>query len=91
MKKVWIQTTAVLSLTMLATTTVWAGPKCEKPQEKWMKEEVFRKNVEAQGYTIKTFKVSSGKCYEIYGHDKAGKRVEIYFDPETAGVLEMKQ
>ena len=43
-----------------------------------------------QGYQIKTFKVSSGQCYEIYGFDKAGKKVEIYFDPVTAAVLETK-
>ncbi len=30
------------------------------------------------------------KCYEIYGFDKAGKKVEIYFNPETAAVLETK-
>ena len=39
----------------------------------------------------KTFKVSSGQCYEIYGFDKDGKKVAIYFNPETAAVLESKQ
>ena len=47
-----------------------------------MKEADFKKDLTAQGYQIKTFKVSNG-CYEIYGTDKAGKRVEIYFDPVT--------
>ena len=37
-----------------------------------------------------TFKVSKGECYEIYGFDKAGKKVEIYFDPVTAAILETK-
>jgi hypothetical protein len=55
-----------------------------------MKEDVFRNKLEGQGYDIKTFKVSSGKCYEIYGFDKSGKKVEIYFDPVTAAVLETK-
>lgn len=49
-----------------------------------------KKGLEAQGYQIKTFKVSKGQCYEIYGFDKAGKKVEIYFDPVTAAVLETK-
>jgi hypothetical protein len=31
-----------------------------------------------------------GKCYEIYGLDKAGKKVEIYFDPATGAELERK-
>jgi hypothetical protein len=67
-----------------------AGPACSAPKEKWMAEADFRKGVEAQGYQIKTFKVSRGQCYEIYGFDKAGKKVEIYFDPVTAAVLETK-
>jgi hypothetical protein len=67
-----------------------AGPSCQVPEDKWMKEADFRKIVEAQGYQIKTIKVSKGRCYEIYGHDKAGKKVEIYFDPASAAVLERK-
>ncbi len=74
----------------LSTTSVFAGPTCNVPQEKWMKEADFKAKVEAQGYQIKTFKVSKGQCYEIYGFDKAGKKVEIYFDPATAAVLETK-
>ena len=34
-------------------------------------------------YKIKNFKVTAGNCYEIYGWDKAGKKVEIYFNPVT--------
>ena len=25
--------------------------------------------------------MTEGNCYEIYGFDKDGKKVEIYFDP----------
>ena len=67
-----------------------AGPTCTATQDKWMKESDFKTGLEAQGYQIKTFKVSKGQCYEIYGFDKAGKKVEIYFDPVTAAVLETK-
>ncbi|UDF35724.1 UNVERIFIED_ORG: PepSY domain-containing protein [Shinella sp. XGS7] len=67
-----------------------AGPSCQVPPERWMKEADFRKTVEAQGYQIKTLKVSKGRCYEIYGQDAAGHKVEIYFDPATAAVLERK-
>lgn len=69
---------------------VFAGPTCQAPKAQWMKEADFRKSLEAQGYQIKTFKVTKGNCYEIYGHDKTGKKVEIYFDPVTAAVLEQK-
>lgn len=55
-----------------------------------MKEADFKSRVEKQGYTIKTFKVSKGQCYEIYGFDAAGHKVEIYFDPATGAELERK-
>ncbi|WP_291012147.1 PepSY domain-containing protein [Hydrogenophaga sp.] len=59
-----------------------AEPSCSVPKEKWMPEAAFKKSVEAQGYTIKTFKVNKGQCYEIYGM-KDGKKVEHWFDPAT--------
>ena len=83
-------TVLLASLAALASASAFAGPTCTVPQEKWMKESDFRARMEAQGYQIKTFKVSKGKCYEIYGFDKSGKKVEIYFNPETAAVLESK-
>ena len=74
----------------LGATAAFAGPTCEVPQDKWMKEADFKAMQEKQGYQIKTFKVSKGKCYEIYGLDKNGKKVEIYFDPATGAELERK-
>ena len=55
-----------------------------------MKEADFKAKVEAEGYKIKTFKVTKDNCYEIYGVDKDGKKVEIYFNPETGAELERK-
>jgi len=40
----------------------------------------------AQGYKIDKFKVD-GTCYEIYGSNKDGKKVEIYFDTKTLEVV----
>ena len=85
MKKILASTVIALS-----ATSALAGPTCNAPQEKWMKESDFKARLEAEGYQIKTFKVSRGKCYEIYGFDKDGKKVEIYFDPISAAVLETK-
>ena len=77
-------------LLIALSSAAFAGPTCSVPQEKWMKEADFKKNIEAQGYQIKTFKISKGKCYEIYGFDKAGNKVEIYFDPATGKPMETK-
>lgn len=85
-----LQTAAASLLFALGASAAMAGPTCNVPQDKWMKESDFKAKLESQGYQIKTFKVSKGQCYEIYGHDKSGKKVEIYFDPSTAAVLETK-
>ncbi len=86
-----MMTTRILAALLLASSgAAMAGPTCTAPKDKWMSETDFKKGLEDKGYQIKTFKVSSGKCYEIYGFDKSGKKVEIYFDPVTAAVLETK-
>lgn len=73
----------VLSAALLAVAGMaFAEPPCSVPKEKWMPEAAFKKSVEDKGYTIKTFKVNKGQCYEIYGK-KEGKNVEHWFNPET--------
>ena len=55
-----------------------------------MKEADFKAKAEAEGYKIKRFKVNKGQCYEIYGTDKAGKKTEAWFNPETGASLGSK-
>ncbi len=83
-----MRTLLTLAALSLLPALAAAGPTCKVPEAQWMKEADFKSRLEAQGYKIKLFKVTSGRCYEIYGQDKAGKKVEIYFDPATAAVLE---
>lgn len=78
----------VISALMLALSgTAFASAKCAKhPKEEWMKEADAKAKLEAEGYKIKKFKID-GNCYEIYGHNKEGKKVEIYFDTKTLDVV----
>lgn len=74
----------------LGSSLALAKSDCtDQPKEKWMKEEEFKKKVEAEGYKIKKFK-KPGSCYEIYGTDKDGKSVEIYFNPVDGSVVKKK-
>jgi hypothetical protein len=54
-----------------------------------MKVESFKSKIEAEGYRISKFK-QPGSCYEIYGTDKDGKKVEIYFNPVDGSVSKSK-
>lgn len=57
------------------------------PSSEWMDQDVFQSQLVAQGYEIKEFKVTEGQCYEIYGYDKEGEKVEIYFNPVNAEIV----
>jgi hypothetical protein len=67
-----------------------AAPQCTTaPRAQWLTEAAMKQKVLDQGYTIKVFQVT-GNCYEIYGKDKAGKNVEIYFDPTDGHIVKQK-
>ena len=67
----------------IAATGAFAKADCKAyPKEEWMKEADAKAKIEAQGYVIDKFKIS-GNCYEIYGKNKEGKKVEIYYDAKS--------
>lgn len=78
----------ILSLAILtAAGAAHAKKNCtEEPKAKWMTEADFKKKVEADGYKISKFK-QPGTCYEIYGTNKDGKKVEIYFNPVDGAIV----
>ena len=48
--------------------------------------EILPTTLQEEGYTIKKLH-TSGNCYEIYGKNKVGKHVEIYFDTKTYAII----
>jgi len=59
---------------------------CNVPQAEWQPQEALQKKLETDGWKIKTIKIDEG-CYEVYGTDSSGKRMETYFDPKTFAVM----
>jgi len=81
---------APLFLAAVLSASAFAAPQCTTaPRAQWLTEAAMKQKVLDQGYTIKVFQVS-GNCYEIYGKDKAGKNVEIYFDPTDGRIVKKK-
>lgn len=56
-------------------------------ESEWQDQAEFQSALEAQGYDINEFKVTGGNCYEIYGHNEAGEKVEIYFNPVDGSIV----
>lgn len=85
------RTAAVAAFCALSMSAAFAGPQCtQQPQSAWMDAGKFQSDLKAQGYQIAKFKITSGQCYEIYGKDKSGKEVEIYFDPVSAKIIKQE-
>ncbi len=78
------------TLTVLASTSFAAVDCTKEPKEKWQNAETFQKDRVAEGYKIKKFKITAGNCYEIYGWNKEGKKVEIYFNPVDGSKVKEK-
>ena len=78
--------TIVTALFMMAGVAQAKKSCTDQPKEKWLKEDDFKKRLEKEGYKIRKFK-QPGTCYEIYGTDKDGKKVEIYFNPVDGSVV----
>ena len=79
-----------LCMSALIVDAAWAGANCKAhPKAEWMKESEAQAKIVAEGYAISKFKVD-GNCYEIYGTNKAGKKVEIYYDTKTLDVVKME-
>lgn len=74
------------------SATARAGPKCtEAPKSDWLPEATMKQKISDAGYAVDKFKVTAGNCYEIYGKDKDGKKVEIYYNPVDGSVAREKR
>ena len=75
---------------LLVPSLALADAKCvANPKAEWKSEAQARAKFVGEGYKISKFKVS-GDCYEIYGFDRNGKKVEIYFDTKTLKVVKQE-
>lgn len=79
----------IIAITLaLAAGPAFADPQCtSEPKEKWKDQKSFEQSLKDKGYKIKKFKVTKTNCYEIYGWDKTGKKVEIYYNPVSGDAV----
>jgi hypothetical protein len=52
------------------------------PQKGWKSQAALQKTLKKQGWQVRKSKVDGG-CYEVYGTDPKGNKVEAYFHPVT--------
>jgi hypothetical protein len=86
------RTTLATHLTLVLTSLLLAAAgrthatglaTCESgPKEGWQPQAKLEEALKAKGWTVRKVKVDGG-CYEVYGLDDKGQRVEVYFHPVT--------
>lgn len=72
---------AALSIAMVASPAAATGKmSCDAPQKQWKSMAKLQADLVKQGWQVRKAKVDGG-CYEVYGTDPQGNRVEAYFHP----------
>ena len=88
----------LLPLLTAATTLLLALPgahatglaTCDSgAKETWQPQATLEQMLKAKGWTVRRVKVDGG-CYEVYGLDDKGQRVEAYFHPLTLAPVPTK-
>lgn len=69
-------------------TPAMAGPKCtDEPKSVWLDKDTFVEMVKSSGIKVEVFKITKGNCYEIYGRNPDGLRIEVYYHPVTGAIV----
>ena len=73
---------------MVISSPALAGPQCTtEPESSWLTKAEMLDRIAKASYVVDVFKKTSRNCYEIYGKDETGKRVEVYFHPIAGEVV----
>ena len=64
--------------------------KCDVAKNEMRSMDDLKKQLVEQGWQVNKAKEDGG-CYEVYGTDPEGRRVEAYFDPKTFQKLYVSQ
>ena len=84
--------TLLLAATLLATTAAHATglATCDSgPKEGWQPAAKLEQMLKDKGWTVRRIKEDGG-CWEVYGLDEKGQRMEAYFHPVTLAPVPIK-
>ena len=57
--------------------------RCEPiPKDQWKPQAELERKLTDMGWKIRRVKIENG-CYEVYGTDERGGKVEVFFHPKT--------
>jgi hypothetical protein len=79
------------TLLLCCPLMLWANNECTRePKVRWMSAADLEAAVRKQGFQIRKAKFERS-CFEIYGLDAVGRKVEAAFDPVTARLVRLRR
>jgi hypothetical protein len=74
---------AVLLALAHAAAYAQHAERCEPiPKDQWKPQAELERKLTDMGWKIRRIKIENG-CYEVYGTDERGGKVEVFFHPKT--------
>jgi hypothetical protein len=82
-----LRKTLILSVALSATAfSAMASDLCSVAEAEWRPQAELEAELTAKGWTISNVKKEDG-CYEVYGKNEKGEKVEVFIDPKTFAVV----
>jgi hypothetical protein len=77
----------LLALAASGTAFAQHAEKCDPiPKEEWKSQAELERKLKNEGWTISRVKIENG-CYEVYGKNATGKKMETFFHPKTFEIV----
>ena len=82
-----LRKTLILSIALSATAFgAMAENLCAVPDAEWRPQAELEADLTGKGWTVTKVKKEDG-CYEVYGKNEKGEKVEVFIDPKTFVVV----
>lgn len=74
---------AVLAFAASGAARAHGNVECPNlPKDEWKPQMELQRKLSSEGWKVRQVKVWN-TCYEVYGFDDKGERVEAFFNPKT--------
>ena len=83
MNRITTMLIAVSTAALASAAQAHGDVKCkDSPQSEWKPQTELQKKLVSEGWKVRQVKTWNN-CYEVYGFDAAGERVEAFYDPKS--------
>lgn len=82
MKKFLPALIALLSFGLVGAARAHGDVKCDVAKSEWKQQMELQSKLVGEGWRVRKVQVDNG-CFEVYGFDDKGARVEAWFNPKT--------